>query len=321
MVLFDVAVRVPLHVARTAVGDDADEPHAVFDELAGEQAAATVVVRRFRVDPIEVSRFLRLAREVQNLLGLDLHAEGHVVGIDPRVEFFIVGGERGLVQIANQLQRLSPLARIDMGGQVEIQHGPLAGAEHRRLIDRRKKAVRVHRLARFQRPLRIGHHDVGRKRTAFDSETIQHPRAHAWKPRHDPAREEFVLSRRVNDHVAMTRPQHSDVVNATSNVREEVRDFDAILAVLAERPPRAEQPGVVSVIEQLRAGWTETGDAELDRLFRRLPTLDATAQTEIRQAFTATQLSCFIPRWQRCAAKVTPAHRTVSSTHSNASST
>jgi glutamyl-tRNA reductase len=41
----------------------------------------------------------------------------------------------------------------------------------------------------------------------------------------------------------------------------------------------------VPVIEQLRAGWNETGVAELDRLFRRLPHLDGVAQAEIRQAF------------------------------------
>ncbi|MFM7035088.1 MAG: glutamyl-tRNA reductase [Planctomycetia bacterium] len=39
------------------------------------------------------------------------------------------------------------------------------------------------------------------------------------------------------------------------------------------------------VIEQLRAGWAETGDAELERLFRRLPGIDEAARSEIRQAF------------------------------------
>jgi glutamyl-tRNA reductase len=41
----------------------------------------------------------------------------------------------------------------------------------------------------------------------------------------------------------------------------------------------------VPVIERLRAGWTEAGDAELERLFRRLPALDDGARAEIRQAF------------------------------------
>jgi glutamyl-tRNA reductase len=39
------------------------------------------------------------------------------------------------------------------------------------------------------------------------------------------------------------------------------------------------------VIAQLRAGWSETGDAELARLFRRLPALDEAARAEIRQSF------------------------------------
>jgi glutamyl-tRNA reductase len=39
------------------------------------------------------------------------------------------------------------------------------------------------------------------------------------------------------------------------------------------------------VIEQLKAGWSETGEAELERLFRRLPELGEAERTEIRQAF------------------------------------
>ena len=39
------------------------------------------------------------------------------------------------------------------------------------------------------------------------------------------------------------------------------------------------------VIEQLKAGWSETGEAELERLFRRLPDLDEAERAEIRQAF------------------------------------
>ncbi len=39
------------------------------------------------------------------------------------------------------------------------------------------------------------------------------------------------------------------------------------------------------VIERLRAGWSETGESELDRLFRRLPQLGEAERAEIRQAF------------------------------------
>ena len=39
------------------------------------------------------------------------------------------------------------------------------------------------------------------------------------------------------------------------------------------------------MIEQLKAGWSETGEAELERLFRRLPELGDAERAEIRQAF------------------------------------
>jgi hypothetical protein len=61
----------------------------------------------------------------------------------------------------------------------------------------------------------------------------------------DAAGEEFVLRRRVDHHVAMTRPQHRDVVDAAGRVREQVRDLDPGLTVLPKRAPRAEQPSVV----------------------------------------------------------------------------
>ena len=37
--------------------------------------------------------------------------------------------------------------------------------------------------------------------------------------------------------------------------------------------------------ELAKAGWSETGEAELERLFRRLPELGETERAEIRQAF------------------------------------
>ena len=39
------------------------------------------------------------------------------------------------------------------------------------------------------------------------------------------------------------------------------------------------------MIERLKAGWSETGESELDRLFRRLPQLGDAERAEIRQAF------------------------------------
>ena len=62
---------------------------------------------------------------------------------------------------------------------------------------------------------------------------------------------------------------------AQAIVDEETRRF------IGDLHHRATAP----IIEQLKAGWTETGESELDRLFRRLPQLGDAERAEIRQAF------------------------------------
>jgi glutamyl-tRNA reductase len=74
-----------------------------------------------------------------------------------------------------------------------------------------------------------------------------------------------------------------------ANRRSRQRQMPGALAIVDEETRRfmgdLYHRSTAPVIERLRAGWSETGDAELERLFRRLPALDDTARGEIRQAF------------------------------------
>jgi glutamyl-tRNA reductase len=74
---------------------------------------------------------------------------------------------------------------------------------------------------------------------------------------------------------ANRRSRQREIPAATAIVEEETRRF------MADLHHRHSGP----VIERLRAGWTETGEAELERLFRRLPGLGEAERAEIRQAF------------------------------------
>jgi glutamyl-tRNA reductase len=74
---------------------------------------------------------------------------------------------------------------------------------------------------------------------------------------------------------ANRKTRQREMPGALAIVEEETRRF------MGDLHHRSSAP----VIEQLRAGWTETGESELDRLFRRLPELDETARAEIRQSF------------------------------------
>ncbi|MFM7291625.1 MAG: glutamyl-tRNA reductase [Planctomycetia bacterium] len=74
-----------------------------------------------------------------------------------------------------------------------------------------------------------------------------------------------------------------------ANRKSRQREMPAAVAIIDEETQRfmgdLHHRSTAPVIERLRAGWSETGEAELDRLFRRLPALDDAARAEIRQAF------------------------------------
>ena len=133
----------------------------------------------------------------------------------------------------------------DARGQVEVQHRPVAGAEHRRLVDGRQEAVRVHRLARLQRPLRVGHHDVGRAAIGSPTRGRRGPTSPCSG---NPATTRPVNSSYCAAEWTTMSPWHDRITAMSSmqlgDVREQVGDLDAALAVLLERPPGAEQPGV-----------------------------------------------------------------------------
>jgi glutamyl-tRNA reductase len=74
-----------------------------------------------------------------------------------------------------------------------------------------------------------------------------------------------------------------------ANRNRRQREMPAALSIVEEETRRfmsdLHHRSTAPVIEQLKAGWSETGEAELTRLFRRLPDLDPAEQAEIRQAF------------------------------------
>ncbi len=74
-----------------------------------------------------------------------------------------------------------------------------------------------------------------------------------------------------------------------ANRRSRQRELPAAVSIVEEETLRfmadIHHRTTAPVIEQLKAGWSETGEAELERLFRRLPELGEAERGEIRQAF------------------------------------
>ncbi len=95
---------------------------------------------------------------------------------------------------------------------------------------------------------------------------------------------------RIGDRPGVWLYSVDDLVAACdANRKSRQREMPAALAIIEEETLRfmgdMHHRTTAPVIEQLRAGWNETGAAELDRLFRRLPGLGDAERDEIRQAF------------------------------------
>ena len=74
---------------------------------------------------------------------------------------------------------------------------------------------------------------------------------------------------------ANRKSREREIPTASAIIEEECRRF------MGELHHRNNGP----VIARLQAGWNESGDVELERLFRRLPDLDVSDRAEIRKAF------------------------------------
>jgi glutamyl-tRNA reductase len=79
------------------------------------------------------------------------------------------------------------------------------------------------------------------------------------------------------------------VAACDANRKSRQREMPAALAIVDQETVRfmadMHHRTTAPVIERLKAGWSETGQAELERLFRRLPDLGEAERAEIRQAF------------------------------------
>ena len=244
-----------------AAGDHRDEAHAFFDQPAGQQAAAGVVVGRLDAYAVEVESFLGFVRDVERRRRLGLHLERQIVTADAGVELIVPGFRRGFVERPDQGDGFLAVFAGDARGQIQVEHGAVSGAESRGLIDGGEKTVHVHRLSGFERAVGVGHDDVGRQGAGLGAQPVNDPRAHRGEARGDASGHELVLRGGMDDHVAVAGAQDGDVVDACGGMGQQIGDLDSALSVLSEGPLGAQQHGVF--LDELVLGFAEFGGAGL----------------------------------------------------------
>src|SRR5262249_40231272 len=229
-----IAVLVP------AAMEELHEADAALDHAAGEKAVAgeaAVVVTA--VDAVHLSNVPRLARQVGQLRHRRLHAEGHLILGDTRVDLRIADGAGGeAVQLVDAVEHAAARVRVDPRRIGEIKHRVLSRAEANALMLARQKArapeTREERLiGAVARALR-DHDDERRQIIGEGPEPIAEPGAEAWPAGLLVARLDVCDRRVVVDRLGVQRFKDANFVGDGAGVRQELAEPAATAAVLVK---------------------------------------------------------------------------------------
>ena len=243
VVFLQPTVGVPAVVATDAWAGQLDEPHTFLHQPTGHQALhpkrASVLV--LGLEPVQPTRGPGLAPDVYQLRHGGLHAVRHFIVGDGRLKFVHVAQpvEHTAVESVQQTQlgllRAGPVfARPDVGQR------RLAGLEHRRLVACRQEAVAKIVPAAGRNQAAIEHHET-RQVVGLRAEAVAHPRAHARAALHAEAGVQEKIRAVVLGELRGHRPHHAQLVRHRADVRKNVTDREAALAVTPERPRRLER--------------------------------------------------------------------------------
>jgi hypothetical protein len=262
MVDLEVVMVVP-GLARS--GPDLDETHALLEKTAGRQELAGL-----GAGAVGVPDVLGLAREVEDVDRLHLHAVGELEGLDAGLELsvpapgllvapveggeevelapLLVGRAHGVADVADELLDVLVLG-------VEI--GPLVGAGQ-------EGGLPV--LGLLDRIPSGAHHDETREVLVLAAEAVGDPGAHARA--HQPRVAAVQQEQRglVVGHVGVHRADHADVVDRLRRVLEEFAHLDPALAVLGELEHRRKRVARLALGLEILGGQGLPGEAVQGRL-------------------------------------------------------
>ena len=167
MVVPHLAARINLH-----------ETHAAFHEAPGHETAFTKIIRILPANPVQLACNLSLAGDIERLTGLHLHAGGHLIIGNARIEHW-------LVRALGFMQAIKGIDEIALGGgdtgrllviRLDVQHRRALALDLRALIERRQiSAHPVLHIVDRQPVLRIGQHHIGRQILAHAAEAVGYP--------------------------------------------------------------------------------------------------------------------------------------------------
>lgn len=224
-------------------------PAAVIEldeaDVALRQSPREEAVRGERPGPagllaVEFERLVGFTRDVGEVGDARLHAVGHLVLGDPRLDLGVSGlGEGGGVEVGEGVEHRPAAAAVDPGRVGEIEHRVLPAAEADALMPARQEPRAPQPgeqpLARLALARRRVEDDEGGQVRVLAAEAVVDPRPRARPARQLAAGLHERDRRVVVDRLGVGRADHAEVVDDLPRVREHVADLDPALAARPER--------------------------------------------------------------------------------------
>ena len=168
--------------------------------------------------------------------------------------------EPQLVERPDGVERVALEVGVDAAGVREVEHGIAAGAELDALVDRRQEAAAPVRVAAAGPLVARAEDDEAGQVLRLAAQAVGDPGAHARPAEDLRAGAHHDLPGRVVERVGDHPLDDGDVVDDRREVRQQLGELGAALAV----------PGELELgAEQLRVGLDERGAIALDQLRRR----------------------------------------------------
>ena len=238
------AMAVPVGVV------ELDEAHAALDQAAGEQAVAGE--RGLAgVDAVQVEGRLGFAADVDELRRARLHAVGHLVGLDARLDLGVAGGDEALqVELAHGAEDALLAGGVDAGRRAQVEDGLALAAQRHALVGGGQEAAAPVDRAAARAARTALQDDKPRQVGRLAADAVGDPGAHRRPAELAAAGVHEQLGGRVVEQRGLAGGHDAQVVDHAGGVRQQVADPGAALAVAPKRAAGAEQLDAVAAAHE-----------------------------------------------------------------------
>ena len=182
-------------------------------------------------------------RDVGELGHARLHAIGHLVRRDTRIDLRIANlTTTKAVQIADEIDRAAARVGSDALRIRDEEHGIALRPELDALVDRRQESAPPARLAAVWCVFTREQHDKSRQVVAIAAQSVRQPCAHAGPAEHLAAGVHEKLTGRVIELRRVNGADDGDVVGDVGQMRKQLGQLRAGLAIALEVERRTEEP-------------------------------------------------------------------------------